>query len=188
MTSILGIVASSKLSAPPGAYESIATVSAGGSTSISFSDIPSTYKHLQIRHIGRDNRAGSTFTVLYMRFNGNTSDTNYWFHELRGDGATVTASNSGSGADILFIGSNTASSATSNVFGTSITDIIDYASTTKSKTVRSFYGWDNNGSGRVGLNSGLWIPTSAINSITIFPSGNPTFVSGSTISLYGIKG
>jgi hypothetical protein len=187
---ILGTVASQFSGKSFGSFESIATttVGSGGSTSISFNDIPNTYKHLQIRHLGRDNRAGSTFTVLYMRFNGDTSDTNYWFHELRGDGATVTASNSGSGADILFIGSNTASSATSNVFGTSITDILDYSSTTKNKTVRSLYGWDNNGSGRVGLNSGLWSSTSAISSITIFPSGSPTFVSGSTFALYGIKG
>ena len=37
-------------------YESIATVTvgAGGSSSISFTSIPSTYKHLQIRAITRD--------------------------------------------------------------------------------------------------------------------------------------
>jgi N-methylhydantoinase A/oxoprolinase/acetone carboxylase beta subunit len=44
---ILGIIASSKLSAV-GDFESIATVTVGG-TSITFSSIPSTYTHLQIR-------------------------------------------------------------------------------------------------------------------------------------------
>jgi len=170
----------------PGVFESIATINASGTSSITFSSIPQTYKHLQLRNIGRDNRAGATFTVLYMYFNGDTA-TNYFFHEVRADGSTVTAQASGA-TEFIFFGSNTASSATSNVFGTSIVNIADYTTTNKKKTVRSLYGWDNNGSGRIGINSGLWNSESAISSITIFPSGTPTFTSNSIFSLYGIKG
>jgi hypothetical protein len=43
-----------------GAYESIATVTATGTEStITFSSIPSTYQHLQIRALSRD-----TFTAI----------------------------------------------------------------------------------------------------------------------------
>jgi hypothetical protein len=47
--SILGIIASSKLTAAAGDFESIATVTvgSGGSAVISFTSIPSTYAHLQ---------------------------------------------------------------------------------------------------------------------------------------------
>jgi len=42
-----------------GDFESIATVTvgAGGSSEINFTSIPSTYQHLQIRILSRDNRA-----------------------------------------------------------------------------------------------------------------------------------
>jgi hypothetical protein len=50
---ILGIISSQisgHLFAPSGAYDSIATVSGTGSSgTISFTSIPSTYTHLQIR-------------------------------------------------------------------------------------------------------------------------------------------
>ena len=43
----------------PTEFESIATVTvgSGGSSTISFTSIPGTYKHLQVRGIGRTNRA-----------------------------------------------------------------------------------------------------------------------------------
>jgi hypothetical protein len=47
---ILGIIASSKLSAV-GDYESIATVTvgSGGAANVEFTSIPATYTHLQLR-------------------------------------------------------------------------------------------------------------------------------------------
>ena len=51
-------------------YESIAstTVGSGGSASVTFSSIAGTYSHLQVRFLGRDNRA-STQDTLLVRFN-----------------------------------------------------------------------------------------------------------------------
>jgi hypothetical protein len=67
-----------------------------------------------------------------------------------------------------------------------VIDLHNYASTTQNKTMRTFVGADNNSTdGSVELDSGLWIQTTAINSIT-FKQSTGTFTG--TVSLYGIKG
>lgn len=160
-------------------YESIATVTvgAGGSSSITFSSIPSTYKHLQIRAMAL---GGNVYA--YGNYNGDTG-ANYTFHNLAGDGASATA---GAGTsqtrNFLSIG---VSSSYPQVF---VTDILDYANTNKYKTVRSLSGTDTNGgTGYAVLWSGAWLNTSAINSIVITPSGG-TWNQYSSFALYGIKG
>ena len=52
---ILGIIASSRLTAAPNSYESIYTtnVGSGGVADVTFNSIPATYTHLQIRYIAR---------------------------------------------------------------------------------------------------------------------------------------
>ena len=50
---ILGIIASQDYNRVTNSYESIATVTvgSGGSSSLTFSSIPATYTHLQIRYM-----------------------------------------------------------------------------------------------------------------------------------------
>jgi hypothetical protein len=68
-----------------------------------------------------------------------------------------------------------------------IIDLIDYASTSKNKTIRVFDGLEENlTSGYVEMRSGLWMSTSAINRIDIRVNGS--FTSQTQYALYGIKG
>jgi hypothetical protein len=62
---ILGIIASSKLTVS-NSYESIATttVGSGGSATVTFSSIPATYKHLQVRTLIRS--AGSDASYQHL--------------------------------------------------------------------------------------------------------------------------
>lgn len=170
----------------PGSYESIATVTvgAGGSSTISFSSIPSTYTHLQLRGIAKDNRAAANPSVLYMQLNGDTG-SNYSQHYLVGDGSGVYAGG-GSYTQIAVGDYVTGAAANAANFGSGVVDILDYSSTNKYKTVRSIGGIEFNGSGTVGLNSGSWRNTAAITSITLFSFGG-TFVQYSSYALYGIK-
>ena len=167
-------------------YESIATVTSSGSAgSLTFSSIPSTYKHLQIRGILRTNDTGA-WNNQGMQFNSDTA-TNYNYHTLWGDGTSATsgaATSTSSYNDFMRAASN---SLTAGIFGASVVDILDYANTSKYKTVRVLAGGDSNGAGMVGLTSGLWRSTSAITSITIIPSGG-TAIQYSSFALYGIKG
>jgi len=164
--------------------EPIATtlVGSGGTNNITFNDIPQTYKHLQIRYISR-NAAVADATVV--RFNSDAG-TNYALHSLRGNGSTAFTS-SGANTTFFELPFTAYSGTTSNVFGGGILDILDYAKTNKNKTARALGGADLDGSGSLHYNSGLWINTAAINSITIFGSGS-NISQYSRFSLYGIKG
>lgn len=166
----------------PGSYESIATttVGAGGSGSITFTSIPATYQHLQVRWFAR----GSSLAGLYWTFNSDTA-ANYARHRLSADGATASAAGLTSQNNIYSVASwgipNTAS-----IFADGVYDILDYQDTTKYKTMRGLAGQDSNGSGGVELVSGLWMSTSAINAITITPNVG-TFQQYSHFALYGVK-
>lgn len=164
-------------------YESIATVSGTGSSgTITFSSIPSTFKHLQIRAIGRDTTAATTRSID-VRVNSDTG-SNYARHLLNGNGTAVSAT----GADTVSamdFGLVTGASAAANTMGVLIVDVLDYASTSKYKTFRVFNGEDRNGAGNIYINSGLWMSTSAITSISFIVS--TAWTTSTTFALYGIK-
>lgn len=171
----------------PTDYESIATVTvgSGGTSSITFSSIPSTYQHLQVRMIARSNR-DSTGEYLKVVFNSDTSSI-YTTHQLWGDGTSASAF-ANTGQAFTNLNRFTGSPAAANVFGAGCMDILDYANTNKYKTIRELGGYDDNSSGEIYLCSGLWQSTSVINSITISPGGGTTLQQYSSFALYGIKG
>ena len=157
-------------------FESIATLTFSTPTYIAqFNSIPSTYKHLQIRYRIADDGA----SAMLLQLNNNTTAAYAW-HYLRGNGTSASASGTASTSYI-----RPGELGTSKTYPTvGIIDIIDYASTTKRKTVTYTNGYDNNGSGLVQIGSGLWTENFAINAITLqFGDVNPA-----TVALYGIKG
>jgi len=185
MAPILGIYAS-QISGhlfTQGTFDSIATttVGAGGAASITFSSIPQTYTHLQIRGIIKNT---STTNFAAMQFNSDTGN-NYSAHYLDGDGATAISGGAANYDKCYFSYGGT--SANANVFGVAVIDILDYANTNKFKTVRGLTGVDVNGvGGYVELNSSSWRSTSAITNINILFGAN-NFAQYSQIALYGIK-
>jgi hypothetical protein len=188
---VLGIVASQisgHLFAPSGAYDSIATatVGSGGAASVTFSSIPSTYTHLQVRLIGRDNR-GIFRDFFGINFNSDTGN-NYAGHSLSGDGATASASGYSTFGEIQFIGVSASGANNASGFGACIIDILDYQNTSKYKTVRGLGGYDDNGQGIVQFQSGLWQNTNAITQVDITPGSGTSFSQYTQIALYGIKG
>jgi hypothetical protein len=183
---ILGIMASSASAANAvGDYESIQTVTvgAGGSANVEFTSIPSTYKHLQVRGIGRGTTA-DTLVLVRFQLNSDTGN-NYARHIITGDGSTVGVATDAS-QPVGGVGNFAAANASASIFGTAVLDILDYANTNKYKTIRSLSGNDRNGAGTVGLFSSLWLSTNAITSIKVFPAA-ANFAQYSSFALYGIK-
>ena len=182
LPSLIGIIASSGGAVAGGDYESIATVTASGSaTTITFSSIPSTYQHLQVRGVG-----GSTSTGGYcvLTINGD-SGSNYKQHWLQGDGS---GTGSGVGSSATSIDLYSTASNTANIQAAFVIDILDYTSTNKNKTIRSLAGIDKNGSGTIDLDSGLYFATpAAITSLT-FTINAGNWRNTSQFALYGIKG
>jgi hypothetical protein len=180
---ILGIWASgAQAAANAGSFESIATVTvgSGGSSTITFSSIPSTYTHLQLRVTEQC----SVFDKWrQLQFNSDTTASNYTLHTLYGDGSSVAVYTNTS-SDWYYYEAVSSHSTTS--MAGYVIDILDYANTNKYKTVRFLGGHDNNGSGIIWFNSKLWRNTNAISSIDLkLASGN--FVQYSHFALYGIK-
>jgi len=191
LNAIFGTLSSGAPPVAPNSYESISTVTVGllGATSIDFTSIPSTYKHLQIRGISRGNRA-NTEDIIGIQFNGDTTSTNYYSHRVLGDGANAGggAQTSASGFPCAWAFDTPSATATANVFTALVIDILDYTNTNKQKQGRTLAGYDGNGSGFLALASQLWMSTSAISSISLLPEYGTGFVQYSSFALYGIKG
>ena len=168
---------------PPGDFESIATVSvgSGGSSSISFTSIPATYNHLQIRAI----IATSAGDAILGTFNSDTG-ANYSRHRLVGNGSGTSAA-SGTSNTSFAISSSLGFLSTANTFGPMVLDILDFANTYKYKTIRSLSGYENNTTGTVEFDSGLWMSTTAVTSVTLV-SYSGTILQYSHFALYGLKG
>ena len=182
---ISGLLSGGAAPAAATSYESIATSNPSSGTSITFSSIPQTYKHLQIRGIGRTDR-GNVGDVIYMRFNGDTG-SNYRAHELWANGSSVSSYDQGLSSYMAFDTPLTGGSTGSNIFGAFVIDILDYTNTNKNKTVRMLDGYDSNGAGQISFCSGLWMNTAAVTSITL-PISFGQMQSGTQFALYGVKG
>ena len=165
-------------------YESIVTANGTGSSgTITFNTIPSGYKHLQIRSI---QRVASGNAYMKVQFNSDTG-ANYTYHQVFALGSGTGSTDGGTGQTGAAAITVAAGSLSANIYGVSIIDILDYGNNSKNKTIRVLDGMDANGSGQVILNSGLWINTAAITSITLQASAS-SFTTASQFALYGIKG
>ena len=198
---ILGIMASAmsaNLWQPQGAYDALSTVTvpSGGVASITFAGIPTGYKHLQIRYTGYSTRTNNPLDTYEFRAGTGSIDTtaSYSYHNVYGNGASALATAAASTTSIqpvFCVGDLFTSNPKS---GAGVIDLLDYANTNKFKTIRFFGGFDNNGTqgtgtqfgGRVWLTSGLWQKTTAIDTITMFPT-NWSWGQDTQISLYGVK-
>lgn len=181
---ILGTLASQFSGKSFSAFESIATVSVGsnGQATISFTSIPQTFSHLQIRSVARNN---STWMRSILYFNNDTTLSNYSTHGIQA---------TGSGTPTSFYSANQSKAGGANQTqgaggpGVSIIDILDYKDTNKYKVVRALFGFDANGSGQLQTASILWRDTSAIDKIDILDESSNNFTQYSHFALYGIKG
>jgi hypothetical protein len=164
-------------------FESIQTITVGSTSqaSISFTSIPSTYTHLQVRGILRSTTATGT---AFMNFNGDTAN-NYTTHYIFGDGTIgVGAINPHSGM-YAALANNAAST-----FAVCVINILDYKNTNKNKVMLSLSGGESNtntGATYDEILSGVWESTSAINRIDLIPAAG-NFAQYSSLALYGING
>lgn len=166
------------------AYESIATAMGTGSSGIiTFSSIPQTYKHLQLRIFNNSSRVGAASGSGRMQFNGDTTGTNYFTHYFYTTGAgTVTGGANNENYGMFYNGDTT-------TYAASIVDILDYANTSKKTTARIYTGFDKNDSaGQTGFAGLFWNNTAAVTQIVLNEGNGYNWGSNSRFSLYGIKG
>jgi hypothetical protein len=165
----------------------LATVSlTSTASSVVFSGISNNYTHLQIRVLARTDRTVDPRDYLGIRFNSD-STSSYTGHSLIGNGSSASAGGGGAGAEIQ-LGLASSAAQTASIFGSTIIDVLDYANTTKNKTIRFISGVDSNDTnGSVRFESSAWLKTDAITAISIEPGIGGNFVANSHFALYGIK-
>ncbi len=168
------------LSVPPvvlRTFDAIATYTAASTPStITFSSIPQTYKHLQIRAVLRNTGASNYATIS---INSGSVRQN-WFSSTAGT-VSVTMTTS---SDIVL---SNISTAPTTYYGGNILDIEDYASTTRNKSVRNIGGFQTTQTttgGVFAFASLLSVNTGAVTSITLTP-GAGNFAQYSSATLYG---
>jgi hypothetical protein len=167
-------------------YELISSQLLGSDTaSVTFSSIPQTFKHLQLRYVTRSTNVAGASSIS-PRANGDSA-SNYSTHGLNGNGSAASSFNIASWSSLGYIQIN-GSDVSSSIFAHGIFDLLDYTNTNKFKTARTLSGYHNGGSDRnTRLASGHWRNTNAVTSLTLSDAGG-NFAAGSRFSLYGIKG
>jgi len=159
------------------------------SAAVEFTGIPQTYEHLQLRVSARDDGAGSDYSEVTLQFGpvGDVIDTgaSYYNAEMRGSNTATSAEKPAATNRVrcTFISAPNADSAQ---FGAGIIDILDYASTIKTKEALWYggtgfaptYPW-------VAMGCGLWNGTGAIDKMSIAGYAHGSLLRGSEFTLYG---
>jgi hypothetical protein len=181
----LGLLSQGGGGGAAGAFELISTqILTGTASSVTFSSIPGTYKHLQLRVTARSSSTGNA-TGLLVRCNG-VSGTSYSTHNLYGPGSGL-ASEGFANLDAFYRLSIPDDGLAANAYGGQIIDIMDYSLTTKNKTLRANTGYIASGVQNINLVSGAFNSTNAVTSLSLTPQAG-LLKSSSRFSLYGIQG
>jgi hypothetical protein len=164
----------------PLTYTPIATQTlSADAASVTFSSISGSYTDLVLISNVRINQSSSS--DLYCQPNG-VSTANKGFTFLIGNGTTASSARGSNDANIR-IGAGTGTSQASGIFGTSISNFMNYSNTTTFKTILSRGSDATNATQAI---VGLFPSTNAITSIVIYGNNSVNILSGSTFSLYGI--
>jgi hypothetical protein len=154
--------------------------------SYTFSNIPQTFTHLQLRTYVRNTGPSTNGNQIYAYFN-NDNTSNYPWNWVYGDGATVGVGTFTQTS--VMVGQACQGGVAANMFASNVCDILDYTNTNKLKAVKSIGGYDANPTattnGFVALTGGQWNSTAAITSMTL--QSNFSFAAGCRFDLYGIS-
>jgi len=158
------------------------TVGAAGASSVTFSSIPQTgYTDLVL--VASNRMTGSNPTVN-LRFNSDTTQTNYYRRTLLsyGSGVSTNAVNDqGAGGYSTFAGY------TASTFASTSYYIPNYTGSTQKSYSTDSVTENNSASDYYsGLLAGLWTGTAAITGITVYPADSTNWVQHSTFYLYGV--
>lgn len=173
-------------------YVAIATITvgSGGSSTIDFTSIPSTYTDLVLKISGRSSSSTTAEDYVMIYFNGST--TGYSVKRLYGTGSgtgsdSVSNKSGGTAGSRILAGVISAGTSTASTFGSVDIYIPNYSSSSNKSVLGDGVSENNDTFAIAQLSAGLWSNTAAINQITVdlYFSGN--FTQYSTATLYGIK-
>lgn len=178
---ILGVIASSIAKGgftSTGSYDALASyiVPSGGLSSVTFSGFPTggQYAHLQLRITAK---CGTNQSAFNMTINGDTTNSNYRYHLIGGDGSIAIQTTNNRNMGVI----------RDSDFSGTVLDLLDYASS-KYKVSRVLSGVDQSSAGFIAFSSNLWMNTNPVTSITLTENSGTNFSEYSRFDLYGVKG
>jgi hypothetical protein len=158
------------------------TVGAGGAATMAFSSIPATYTDLAL--VTSNRLTGSNPTVN-LRFNSDTTQTNYYRKILLSYGSGVSSNSTndqGAGGYATYAGY------TASTFASTLIYVPNYLGANQKSYSTDSVAENNRASDYFsGIFAGLWTGTAAITGITIYPADSSNWSQYSTATLYGIK-
>ena len=156
------------------------TVGSGGSSTISFTNIPQNYKDLCLKISARTTNAYFRDSVD-IKFNGALTSAGT-LKTILAQGTTVVSENQTN----LYVQIEGNTGTTANTFGSAEIYIPNYTSS-NNKSLSTDAVTENNAAAdnALYLNAGLWSNVTAISSILL--SGGGSFMQYSTATLYGIR-
>ena len=172
---------------PVGSFESIASTRFTSNTAgVTFSSIPQNFKHLQIRW------AGATVGGDYMYFTTNLGQSGSFLQGRISNYGNSWYTNQGVQSDSTYGIELHFGGIDNNYPAAGVIDLMDYSSTTKAKIglsrlTRSYSDPQYSVNNIVNFNCGL-TSTNAITSVTFQSKSAYPLCTGTTVSLYGIKG
>lgn len=161
---------------------STVTVGSGGSSAITFSNIPQTYTDLMLKVSARDNRSATDpGSWMYFKLNGSSSSMGNRILLGQGSGTPLSVSVTNQ------IGLSDSANATANTFSSVDVYIPNYTSSNY-KPLSSDSVFENNGTrADQYFITAVWSNTSPITSITLEADPGQIFVQYSSATLYGIR-
>lgn len=162
----------------------------GSQATIDISSIPATYQHLEIIAMLRSDRASAGSDDVVLSLNNDTTDADYDSEYAQANLTSSSAVQALAAAGARFVGRATAATAPAGSFGFMRLLIPNYSSATPNKLVQGTSALQTSRStgGMFVRNiAEFFASAAAINRITFAPVNGTNFVSGSTVSLYGIK-
>lgn len=175
---------------PQTAYQSIASVLVGTATStISFTSIPQTFKHLEIRAMHFLTANGNNWDGTgYWAFNSDTTASNYRYNGFYGYNTSAPAATASTASRAVTVRTGGNENGTTYP-AASFIRLLDYSSTNKYKSALVHNGVDNTGTGAYAfVLASTWTNTAAVTQIDFTPSAGETWGVGTQFALYGILG
>lgn len=153
-------------------------------STVSFNNIPQTYTDLKIVFSGRSSNSNATYydAAIFLTFNNDTS-ANYGSVRMYSVGSGTGGSDRRTSQTNATLGLLTATETLSNVFSNVEAHIPNYTSTLYKSFVSDSVNENNTTAAVMQITGSSWRANTPITSIQI--SG--TWVSGSSITLYGIS-
>lgn len=156
-------------------------VGSGGTSSITFTSIPTTYTDLLVKLSLRGNDNSRVATWINITFNGSSSNRSW--KRVYGTGSAALSESD----TTMRLGSVNANASTSNTFGNAELYIPNYLSSNYKSASGDGVAETNATATQLDLNANLWSNTAAINEITFAPGDGTGWLQYSSAYLYGIK-